>query len=86
MELSVKGKAIPGKSLAMNAKVTPGNATDKNLTWALDVDESIATISAKGQIKISKEAPAGTAITVTCTAEGAPEPVVATAEIVVVEK
>ena len=55
------------------------------MEWSLDVDESIATFS-KGKLIISKEAPVGTVITVTCTALGAPEPVVRSVEIEIVEK
>ncbi|QTE70293.1 hypothetical protein JRC49_10830 [Clostridiales bacterium FE2011] len=40
--------------------------------------EDIAKIDDKGQLTISKEAPSGTKITVTCTALGAPSPVVST--------
>ena len=52
----------------------------------MDVDESIATITGNGQVRINKSAPVGTVITVTCTAEGAPEPVTATYQLEVVEK
>jgi len=50
--------------------------------WTLDVGGDIATIT-KGKVKISKTAPEGTVITVTCTAVGAPEPVVKTVQITV---
>ena len=45
------------------------------------MDESIATINTKGQLKIAKNAAPGTVITVTCTATGAATPVTATADI-----
>ena len=54
------------------------------MEWSLDVGEDIATVD-KGKVKISKDAPAGTVITVTCTALGVPEPVTATAQITVEE-
>ena len=86
LELTARGKAVPGRTLAMNAAISPRNASDKKLAWALDVDESIASISQNGQIRIKKDAPVGQKITVTCTAQGAPEPVVASAEIEITEK
>ena len=49
--------------------------------WSLDVGEDIATINEKGQLTISKTAPSGTKITVTCTALGAPTPVTASTVI-----
>lgn len=86
VELAVKGKPVPGKKVTLTAKLTPAKGIDGTLKWSLNVDESIATISEKGQLQISKEAPVGTVITVTCEAAGAPEPVTATADITVVEK
>ncbi len=81
VELSVKGNAKPGATVTVSAALTPKEAGNKNVEWSLDVGEEIATINAKGQVKISKEAASGTKITVTCTALGAPEPVIATIEI-----
>lgn len=85
MTLEVKGKAVPGGTVTVKETISPKQAGNKNVEWTLDVDESIATI-AKGKIKIAKTAPAGTIITVTCTAPGAPEPIVRTVEIEVIEK
>jgi len=62
--------------------ITPASAGNKTLEWSLDVDDSIATINDKGQVKIKKDVPAGTKITVTCKAIGAPESIVRTLEIV----
>jgi hypothetical protein len=45
------------------------------------VGEDIATINEKGQLTIGKEVASGTKITVTCTALGAPTPVIATTVI-----
>ena len=81
VELTVSGKAKPGGTVAVKAALAPKTAGNKNLEWSLDVGEDIATITEKGQVKISKEAPSGTKITVTCKALGAPEPITATAEI-----
>lgn len=86
LELSAKGNAVPGKAVTVSAKISPSNATDKNLTWTLDVDESIATVTGKGQVKVGKGTPAGTVITVSCTAEGAVEPVTATYQLEVADK
>lgn len=83
LEITWKGKAAAGKTISLQGKISPANATDKSLSWSVDVDESIAAISPKGQLKIQKDVPAGTKITVTCSAEGAPVPVTAVAEITV---
>ena len=81
--LAAKGKAQPGKTVTVTAALAPKNAGNRNLEWSLDVDETVAAIDAKGRVKIDKNAAAGTAITVTCRALGAPEPVTATLEITV---
>ena len=85
LELTMSGKAVPGGTVTVKAAIAPKNAGNKNLEWSLDVGEEIATIS-QGKVKISKEAPAGTKLTVTCKALGAPEAVTATLEIEVTEK
>ena len=69
--------------MTVSAALEPKKAGSKNLEWSLDVDESVATVNAKGQVKIAKEAAAGTVITVTCKALGAPEPVIGTLQITV---
>lgn len=81
VELEVKGNAKAGGTVTVDAALQPKTAGNKNLEWSLDVGEDIATIDAKGKVKISKEAASGTKITVTCKALGAPEPIVATAVI-----
>lgn len=86
LELTAKGKAVPGGTVTVTAGLQPKTAGNKTVTWALDVGGETATVTEKGQVKISKEAPAGTVIHVTCTALGAPEPVSATVEIIVSEK
>ena len=80
IELTVKGKAVPGGTVTVKETLTPKNAGNKTVEWSLDVDESIATVN-KGKVKVAKDVPAGTVITVTCTALGAPEPVSASAVI-----
>ena len=47
------------------------------------MDETVATVNQKGQVKIAKTAASGTVITVTCKALGAPEPVAATLALTV---
>ena len=84
LELSVSGKQKPGGTVTVKAAVTPKNAGNKQLEWALDVGEDVATVQ-NGKVKIAKGVPAGTVITVTCTAVGAPEPVVQTVQITVEE-
>ena len=81
--LSFTGKAKAGATVQLKANIEPKNATNKNCTWSTDADENVAAVKANGQLRIGKETPSGTVITVTCTAEGAPEPVVRTMEITV---
>ena len=73
--LSVLGKAIPGLSFSVKASLSPKTAGVKTVLWSIDVGEDVAVIS-KGQVRVAKTAPVGTVITVTCTATGAPEPIV----------
>ena len=75
------GNVKPGGSVTVTAVLQPKTAGNKNVEWSLDVGEDIATIDAKGKVKISKDAASGTKITVTCKALGAPEPVTATTVI-----
>ena len=74
--------AHPGGMPKFSAEIYPENASNKFVTWSIDVDESIAIIRKDGLMKIKKDAPTGTEITVTCTAEGAPNPVTETMKIV----
>ena len=83
VELTVRGKAKAGGKVTVSAALTPKNAGNKNLEWSVNVPEDVATVSAKGQVTISRNASAGTVITVTCRAVGAPEPVTAETEITV---
>ena len=73
------------RTVTVKETLAPKQAGNKNVEWTLDVGEDIATV-AKGKVKIAKTAAAGTVITVTCTALGAPEPVVRTVQIEVAEK
>ena len=86
VELTPKGKSAPGGAVTVAAVLQPKTAGNKQLQWSVDVGEDIATVNEKGQVKISKTAPAGTVFHVTCTALGAPEPVSATVEITVAGK
>lgn len=85
VELAISGKTTPGGTVTVKETIVPKQAGNKNVEWSLDVGEDIATVS-KGKVKIAKDAPVGTVITVTCTALGAPEPVVRTVQIEVTEK
>ena len=85
LELAVSGKAVPGGTVTVKETLSPKQAGNKTVEWSLDVGEDIATMS-NGKLKIAKTTPAGTVITVTCTALGAPEPVVRTVRIEVAEK
>lgn len=82
MELAVNGNPKPGSTVTVKETILPKQAGNKAVEWALDVGEDIATIS-KGKVKIAKTAPEGTVITVTCTAIGAPEPIVKTVQFTV---
>ena len=88
VELSTKGNTspYPGNNISMVAKVLPKDASEKKITWALTTGEEYASITPRGTVKISKQAPAGTQITVTCTASGAPVPVTGTMVITVEER
>lgn len=81
--LALNGKPTAGKGVNVKAVIEPKNAGNKTLAWSLNVDESIATVTKNGTVKIAKDVPAGTVITVTCTASGAPEPIEATLDLTV---
>jgi len=86
LKLSLKNKVKSGSKVNIRAEVLPASAVDKSVEWSLEnVDADIATISSKGQLSVSKDAPAGTVIVVVCKAVGAPEPIVEKLEIVVGE-
>ena len=76
VELKVNGKPKAGGKVTVAATLAPKNVGNKAVQWSLDVGEDIATINEKGQVTIGKEVASGTKITVTCTALGAPGPVV----------
>ena len=81
VELKVNGKPKAGGKVTVAATLAPKNVGNKAVQWGLDVCEDIATINEKGQVTIGKEVASGTKITVTCTALGAPTPVIATTVI-----
>lgn len=78
VELKMNGAVKAGGKVKIATQLAPKNAGNKTVKWSVDVGEDIAKIDDKGQLTISKEAPSGTKITVTCTALGAPSPVVST--------
>ena len=82
--LSVNGEGRPGSTVTLRASIEPKILWDTPLKWSVDVGEDIATIE-RGTLRISKDAPAGTVITVSCIAESAAEPVVKTVQIEVTE-
>ena len=83
LTLSFKGKASPGKTVTITPAFEPKKPGNSSVEWSVNVGEDVATINNKGALKIAKDAAPGTVITVTCTALGAPEPVVATIEVTV---
>ncbi len=84
VKLSISGRNNPGCAVTVREELIPKGVGNKNVEWSLDVGEEIATVS-NGMVRISKDAPVGTVITVTCTALGAPEPVKASVQIKVEE-
>ncbi len=86
MKLSSSGNPVPGGTVKAAADIKPGNAGNRKVVWSLDVGEDIATVNDYGRIKINRNAPIGTVITVTCTANGAKEPLVETMQLEVTGK
>jgi len=86
IRLSMKGKMYPGTNVSCQAVVLPKNASDNSIRWAIESGEKYATITPRGTVKINKDAPVGEKIIVSCTAEGAPDPLVERLEITVTEK
>ena len=84
--LTSSGDAVPGGTVRMITDIRPQDAGNKKAEWSLDVGDEIATVDENGRVRIKKEAPAGTVITVTCTVYGAKEPVVQSVRIEVTEK
>ncbi len=84
-ELGIDGPdtLVPGRSAGYKAVIGPKNAGNKKVQWSIDADPGIASIQPGGQLKIGKETPSGTVITLTCTAEGAATPLVATKTVTV---
>ena len=76
IELSFSGAVKAGRKVNIKVALLPKTAVVKDVEWSLDTEESIATINKNGVVTIAKDVPAGTAITVTCTALGAPNPVI----------
>ena len=72
VELKANGAAKAGGRVTVTAALLPKTAGNKAVQWSIDVGDDIATINDKGQLAISRDAPSGTKITVTCTATGAP--------------
>lgn len=75
VEVTAKGKPVPGGTVTLKAVLTPKNAGVKDVKWTVVTGGDAATVNEKGQVKISKEAKPGTVISVSCEAAGAPEPV-----------
>ncbi len=86
IKLSYNKKAKPGTSVKIAAWVLPDDASSKKVTWSVNVDPSVAKIDKKGKLVISKDALVGTVILVTCESDKAPEKVISTIQVVVVEK
>ena len=86
VELTTSGDAVPGGTVRVITDIRPRDAGNKKEEWSLDVGSEIATVDESGRVRIKKEAPAGTVITVTCTVRGAKEPVVQSVRIEVAEK
>lgn len=61
----------PGQSVAMTANVTSTGFQQLDVTWTLDVANTVATVE-NGIVKVAEDATAGTAITVTATSTADP--------------
>ena len=72
-----------GKTASYKAALEPKKDIDKNVIWTVDVAESVATVNEKGQLKVAKDAPAGTVITLTAKAQGTENDITDTLRIVV---
>ena len=83
LDVALTGSPKAGKAVTLKATLEPKNVGNKTVEWSVDVGEEIATISQKGQLKIAKGENAGTVITVTCRAMGAPDPIEKIVEIAV---
>ncbi len=83
VEITLKGSAKAGGTVNAQALLSPAAAGNKRVEWSLSVGEDVASVNQNGQIRLAKDVPAGTVITVTCKALGAAEPVTASAELTV---
>ena len=70
-----------GKGASYKVSLTPEKPSNKKVKWSLDVDGSVATIGNNGAVKVKKNVPSGTKITIICEAEGAAVPKTAKKEI-----
>ena len=70
VEISGPETLAPGKAGSYKAALSPEKPSNRKVTWTIDQDSDIATISGDGRLTVKKDAPSGTVITVTCRAEG----------------
>lgn len=58
--ISIKGSdtVVAGKSIQLNADITPVNATNKSLTWTIESAEGLK-VSANGKVSTTAKTPAG---------------------------
>ncbi len=83
VEIKLKGNARAGGTVHAQAVLSPAAAGNRQVEWSLNVGEDVASVNKNGQIRLTKNVPADTVITVTCRALGAAEPVTASAELTV---
>ena len=83
VEISGPETVKAGKTASYKAVLEPKKPGDKTVIWSVDADESIATVNKNGQVKVSKNAPSGTVITLTAQAQGSPKEVKDTFQITV---
>lgn len=62
-----------GKSIQLKADIAPDNATNDDVTWSVDCDKSIATITSSGKLTAKKGVAALTTVTVTCRSKENPD-------------
>lgn len=63
----------PGTTIQLTAAVTKTGIVDGAVTWEVDVDPSVAYVMVDGTLHVTKDATAGTTITITATSVANPE-------------
>ena len=67
--ISGPAEMASGYSVTLKATVLPEGASNDDVTWSVDCDKSVATISSSGKLTAKKGIAAPVTITVTCTSD-----------------